>query len=179
MRTTPYLNPRRPYDVRAAIFNGPERLDRRSTRPLYLGPVLPMKRTGEALPENGCSSRRCIGALGAAFQAASALAGPGMIVGADEDSLVWGNSQQTASNARALGLKAIRITRQWHPGESKVPSDFQDTLYRLVGDVSGLRVVVSALRSRPRTRRAPTKRAASTAASSPTCSRTTRRSTTS
>jgi hypothetical protein len=37
----------------------------------------------------------------------------------------------------------MRITRQWHPGESKVPPDFQDTLYRIVGDVSGLRIVVT------------------------------------
>ena len=84
-----------------------------------------------------------IGTLFVGFQAATALAGPGMIVGADDDSLVWGSAQQPASNARALGLKAIRITRQWHPGESKVPSDFQDTIYRIVGDVSGLRIVVS------------------------------------
>ncbi len=84
-----------------------------------------------------------IGLLVAGVQAASALAGPGMIVGADEDTFVWGNSQQAASDARMLGLKAVRITRQWHPGESKVPADFQDTIYRIVGDVSGLRLVVS------------------------------------
>ena len=66
-----------------------------------------------------------------------------MVVGVDEDSFVWGNSAQHASNARVIGLKAVRITRQWKPGESKVPADFQDTIYRLVGDVSGLRIVVS------------------------------------
>jgi hypothetical protein len=42
----------------------------------------------------------------------------------------------------------MRITRQWHPGESKVPTAFQDTLYRIIGDVSGLRIVVS-LSGRP------------------------------
>jgi hypothetical protein len=84
-----------------------------------------------------------VGVLAVAFQAAPALAGPGMIVGADEDSFVWGDSQQAASNARMLGLRAVRITRQWHPGESKVTADFQDTIYRIVGDVSGLRIVVS------------------------------------
>ena len=31
-------------------------------------------------------------------------------VGADEDALVWGNSQLNASIARTLGLKAVRIT---------------------------------------------------------------------
>jgi hypothetical protein len=84
-----------------------------------------------------------VGVLVAAFHAAAAFAGPGMIVGADEDSFVWGDSQQQASNARMIGLKAVRITRQWRPGESKVPPDFQDTIYRIVGDVSGLRIVVS------------------------------------
>jgi len=81
--------------------------------------------------------------LASAATAVPALAGPGMIVGADEDAFVWGNAQQSASNARMLGLKAVRITHQWHPGEWKVPADFQDAIYRIVGDVSGLRVVVS------------------------------------
>jgi hypothetical protein len=84
-----------------------------------------------------------VGMLFAAFQAAAAFAGPRMVVGADEDSFVYGDSAQQASNARMIGLKAVRVTRQWHPGESKVPAEFQDTIYRLVGDVSGLRIVVS------------------------------------
>jgi hypothetical protein len=84
-----------------------------------------------------------LGLFAAALQAAPALAGPGLVVGADDDSLVYGNAQQTASDARALGLRALRITRQWHPGESSVPADFQDTLYRIIGDVSGLRLVVT------------------------------------
>src|SRR5581483_7649698 len=86
--------------------------------------------------------------LASAATAVPALAGPGMIVGADEDAVVWGNAQQSASNARMLGLKAVRITHQWHPGEWKVPADFQEAIYRIVGDVSGLRVVVS-LYARP------------------------------
>src|SRR4051812_33132496 len=84
-----------------------------------------------------------VGMLVAGFQSVSAFAGHGLVVGADDDALIWGNSQQTASTARMIGLKAMRITRQWHPGEAKVPVDFQDTIYRLVGDMSGLRIVVS------------------------------------
>jgi hypothetical protein len=38
-----------------------------------------------------------------------------------------------------IRLKALRITRQWHPGEAKVPPDFQDMLDRIVLDASGVR----------------------------------------
>jgi hypothetical protein len=83
-------------------------------------------------------------AVGAAFHAVPAqAAGPGFIVGADEDAFVWGNSQLNGSIARTLGLKAVRITLQWRPGQSEVPANQQEMLDRLVLDASGLRVVVS------------------------------------
>src|SRR5439155_1540778 len=50
---------------------------------------------------------------------------------------------QPAPSASMIGLKAMRITHQWNPGESTVPADFQDTIYRIVGDMSGMRIVVS------------------------------------
>ena len=64
-------------------------------------------------------------------------------VGADEDAFVWGNSQLNSSIARTLGLKAIRVTLRWRPGEATVPTDSQSALDRLVLEASGLRVVVS------------------------------------
>jgi hypothetical protein len=82
------------------------------------------------------------GALLAPSEAASA-ARPSFFVGADEDALVWGNSAQTASTARTLGLHAVRITLQWRPGQSKVPAVYQEALNRLLLDAWGLRVVVS------------------------------------
>jgi hypothetical protein len=102
-----------------------------------------MKRDVVRLPRGRLLLPALVGVLAVAVHAAPAHAGPGMIVGADEDTPVWGDALQTASTGRALGLRAVRITRRWRPGESKVPSDFQDTIYRIVGDFSGLRIVVT------------------------------------
>jgi hypothetical protein len=74
---------------------------------------------------------------------AAAATGPSFFVGVDEDAFVWGNSQLNASIAHTLGVKAVRITLRWRPGESTVPGDVANTLDRLVLDASGLRVVVS------------------------------------
>jgi hypothetical protein len=85
-----------------------------------------------------------IATIGAAQHAASAsAAGPNFFVGTDEDSLLWGNSQQTATIARTLGLRSIRITTQWHPGDTKVSAGYQRLLDKLQLDTGGLRVVVS------------------------------------
>ncbi len=85
-----------------------------------------------------------IGTIGAALYATPALAaGSSFFVGADEDSLLWGSSQETASIARGLGLRSIRITLQWHPGETKVSAEYQRLLDKLQLDTGGLRVVVS------------------------------------
>jgi len=74
---------------------------------------------------------------------AAPAAGPSFFVGADEDALLWGNSQQTATVARTLGLRSIRITLQWKPGQAQVPAAYQTALKRLVLDSYGIRVVVS------------------------------------
>ncbi len=85
-----------------------------------------------------------IATIGAAFHVASAsAAAPSFFVGTDEDSLLWGNSQQTATIARALGLRSIRITTQWHPGDTQVSAAYQRLLDKLQLDTGGLRVVVS------------------------------------
>lgn len=85
-----------------------------------------------------------IATVGVAFHAASAsAAGPAFFVGTDEDSLLWGNSAQTASIARNLGLRSIRITMQWQPGQTQVTDGYQRLLDKLQLDTGGLRVVVS------------------------------------
>ena len=84
------------------------------------------------------------GAIAAAWNVTAApAAGPSFFVGADEDALLWGNSQQTASVARTLGLRSIRITLQWKPGQTQVPTGYQNALKRLLLDSYGIRVVVS------------------------------------
>jgi hypothetical protein len=84
------------------------------------------------------------GAIAAAWNVTAApAAGPSFFVGADEDALLWGNSSQTATAARTLGLRSIRITLQWKPGQTQVPTGYQNALKRLVLDSYGIRVVVS------------------------------------
>jgi hypothetical protein len=84
------------------------------------------------------------GVFAAAVHTAPApAASPNFFVGADEDALLWGSSQQTATAARTLGLKAVRITIQWKPGQTQLPAAYQQALKRLVLDSYGLRVVVS------------------------------------
>jgi hypothetical protein len=86
-----------------------------------------------------------VATLGGAIRPAATPAASqrSFFVGADEDSLLWGNSQQTATIARSLGLRSIRITLQWRPGATKVPPEYQRVLDRLQLDTGGLRVVVS------------------------------------
>ena len=85
-----------------------------------------------------------VATIGAAFYAASAsAAGPPFFVGTDEDALVWGNSTQTAAIARTLGLRSIRITMQWQPGQTQVSDGYQRLLNKLQLDTGGLRIVVS------------------------------------
>ncbi len=83
-------------------------------------------------------------ALGAGLYAGPArAAAPSFFVGADEDAFVWGNTSLNASIARTLGLKSVRITLQWRPGETRLTSSAQDGLDRVMLDASGLRIVVS------------------------------------
>ena len=61
----------------------------------------------------------------ATHAAATPAATRSFFVGAEEDAFLWGNSQQTASVARTLGLKSVRVTLQWKPGQTQVPASFQ------------------------------------------------------
>jgi hypothetical protein len=85
------------------------------------------------------------GSIAASLHAASAsaAAGSSFFVGADEDALLWGSSQQTSTVARTLGLRSIRITMQWKPGQTAVSGAYQAALTRLLLDSYGIRVAVS------------------------------------
>jgi hypothetical protein len=85
-----------------------------------------------------------VAVVGAALRAGPAPAATrSFFVGADEDSLLWGNSQQTATIARSLGLRAVHITMQWQPGQTQVSAGYQRLLDKLQLDTGGLRIVVS------------------------------------
>jgi hypothetical protein len=77
-----------------------------------------------------------------AVPATTIATAPPFFVGADEDALLWGNSQQISSVARTLGLRAVDLTLQWKPGQTQVPAADQSALQRLAFDAWGIRIVV-------------------------------------
>ena len=64
-------------------------------------------------------------------------------VGVDEDSVKWGRSGSTIAVAATLGLKAIRITATWRPGESRLSSADRAVLDDAIVGTRSLRVVVA------------------------------------
>jgi hypothetical protein len=84
------------------------------------------------------------GLLAAALHVPAApAASPSFFVGTDEDALLWGNSQQVASVARTLGLKSVRVTIQWKPGQTQVPATSELAFGKIAFDSWGVRVVAS------------------------------------
>lgn len=82
-----------------------------------------------------------------------ALAGPvelttsapkrAFFVGVDEDAPKWGRSHSVANVARSLGLKAIRLTVPWQPGESRLSRSDRRVLDNAVSSLRKLRIVVA------------------------------------
>jgi hypothetical protein len=75
--------------------------------------------------------RRIVPVLAACAALACLLAGagraaPGLLVGMDDDTLKWTDkpqAQKTLSYARDLGIRAVRVTVPWHPGETRLGID--------------------------------------------------------
>jgi len=75
--------------------------------------------------------RRTLHALAACAALACVLAGagraaPGLLVGMDDDTLKWAakpQAQKTLSSARDLGIRAVRVTVPWHPGDTRLGVD--------------------------------------------------------
>ena len=78
----------------------------------------------------------------AAFHAPSASADD-FFVGVDEDAVKWGHTELANSVARALGLRAIRITLPWRAGETRLSTLNRQYLDRAIVGSWGLRIVVS------------------------------------
>jgi hypothetical protein len=74
---------------------------------------------------------------------APAAAGDGLFVGVDEDAVKWGHTQLAASITRALGLKAMRVTLAWEPGQSTLSGSDAAQLDRAVVGTWGTRVVLA------------------------------------
>jgi hypothetical protein len=82
-----------------------------------------------------------------AVVAAGARAGPGLFVGVDDDTLKWTEDTPSVVNQqRDLGATAVRITLQWHPGQSVTDADQRTYLRRAQSAARlGQRVVLSIL----------------------------------
>ena len=73
----------------------------------------------------------------------SSAPGRSFFVGVDEDSPKWGRSRATVAAASTLGLKAIRITATWRPGESRLSGADRSVLDEAIIGTQPLRVVVA------------------------------------
>lgn len=83
-----------------------------------------------------------VAALGSALHAPRAEAAD-FFVGVDEDAVKWGQTELANAVARTLGVKAIRVTVPWRPGETRLSSLNRQYLDRAIVGSWGLRVVVS------------------------------------
>lgn len=76
--------------------------------------------------------------------APSALAGPGLIVGVDDDTAKWINRSAAAFAVyRDLGLRAVRVTLDWQPGQLVLSRTDAVELNRVVAGAWGIRVVLA------------------------------------
>jgi hypothetical protein len=80
--------------------------------------------------------------------AGTAHGGSGLLVGVADDSLKWtdkGQAQVALAHTRDLGLRAVRVTVPWKPGETKLPLDQRGPVDRMILATwgRGLRVVLS------------------------------------
>ncbi|HSS73582.1 MAG TPA: hypothetical protein VLK53_08450 [Gaiellaceae bacterium] len=84
--------------------------------------------------------RRTLHALAACAALACVLAGagraaPGLLVGMDDDTLKWAEkpqAQKTLSYARDLGIRAVRVTVPWHPGDTRLGVDDRIPVDRMI-----------------------------------------------
>src|SRR4051794_29493774 len=86
-----------------------------------------------------------LAAAALAVFAGSANARPGLVLGADDDTLRWTEDAPGAvGHERDLGLGAIRMTLHWGAGQSKLDDDGRTCLRRAQNAARlGLRVVLA------------------------------------
>ena len=76
--------------------------------------------------------------------APAAVAGPGLIVGVDDDTSKWiGRSGAAFAVYRALGLDAVRVTLDWQPGQWQPTRTEVTELARVDSGAAGIRVVLA------------------------------------
>jgi hypothetical protein len=88
-----------------------------------------------------CAALACV--LGGAARAA-----PGLLVGVADDTLKWTarpQAQRALDYTRDLGIRAVRVTVPWQPGETRLPVDQRPPVDRMILATwgGGLRVVLA------------------------------------
>jgi hypothetical protein len=101
---------------------------------------------GESVRRPGLTLFACT-ALACAL-AGTAGAGPGLLVGVADDSLKWTaplQAQAAIGYTRDLGIRAVRVTVPWAPGETRLPLDQRGPVDRMILATwgKGLRVVLA------------------------------------
>jgi hypothetical protein len=89
--------------------------------------------------------------------APAARAGPGLLVGVDDDGLKWQTAAEFLAPVQDLGLGAVRVTFPWRPGRTRPSFSDAGELANLAAAATMTRVVVEVGAGRPsvppRTRR--------------------------
>ena len=71
-----------------------------------------------------------------------ASAGPNLFVGLAEDAPKW-EPERAFPPARDLGVRAVRVTLQWEPGQTNLPPARIAELDRVVAGAAGMRIVLA------------------------------------
>ena len=87
-------------------------------------------------------------AIAACTLAGAARSAPGLLVGVADDGLKWGDSsqaQRALGYANDLGIRAVRVTVPWQPGELRLPVEQRPPVDRMILATwgGGLRVVLA------------------------------------
>jgi hypothetical protein len=105
-----------------------------------LAPAEPQDRSVSILRAAGL-----LAAVAALVLCATARGGPGLVLGADDDSLKWTeDTPKAVGDVQALGLGAARITLHWADGQTKLDDDGRTYLRRAQAAARlGVRVVLA------------------------------------
>ena len=85
----------------------------------------------------------CFAALAAILVVPVAQAGPGMIVGVNDDSPKWNDDAVLTAAAADLGIGAYRVTMGWDGSQESLSSADRFPLDRALGKLVGQRVILS------------------------------------
>lgn len=87
--------------------------------------------------------------IAALIGAPAALAGPGMFVGANEDTLKWADNPSSVSTVNSafdeLGLHSFRVAQEWKLGQSSLSADQAFLLDRLFANAGNRHVLLNVM----------------------------------